>query len=97
MCQITNTAVVQDEDLKTKLIQLNIFIERSYFLINGSLSLSEKGILSNHSTENDWDFWFAVFVNTIIPLTSILLFNGWIIKVIIMVIGILEWYTDIGI
>ena len=60
-----------------------IFIESSYFFINGSLSMTAKGIWSNHSTENDWDFWFAVFLNTIIPMTSILLLNGWIIKVII--------------
>ena len=50
-----------------------------YFFVNGTLSAKAKGIWSNNSQEHSWDIWIELFLNTIIPLVTLLTFNGLII------------------
>ena len=49
------------------------------FFVNGTLSPKAKGIWSNISHEYSWDVWIELFLNTIIPLVTLLTFNGLII------------------
>ena len=59
---------------------LPIFAESKFFFINGTLTSSAKGIWSNDSDEATWKRVVYMFVYTIIPVFSLLVLNGLIIR-----------------